>query len=311
VVAAHAKPHLVKSANTDQPLFLYVHVFQPHAPYDPPESARTGLVDPDYTGPADGSRRSLDDHRHHVIDAYAPKDLKALSDLYDANLRYADTAIAATLAALEENGLADDTLVLVVGDHGEAFGQHGSLEHSETTYGEEVEVPFVLAVPGLDAGRVSGAVSLTDVLPTVLSLLGVATPDESAAPDGINLSSRLVGAPAVERPLVLRSAGALPRFAIRSHGFAYHADLRTRWEALFDLRNDPAEEIDVIAEHPVLAEYLRTELGMLLLDCSRSQHATADIDPETLQQIEQIGYATSGQQQSELLPLMRRLPVGP
>jgi lipoteichoic acid synthase len=91
-------------------------------------------------------------------------------------LKHGDEAFGTLMATLRERGQLDDTLVVVAGDHGEAFGQHGQLTHASHVYDENVHVPLLLVGPGLDARRQATIAGLVDIAPTVLHLAGLSSP---------------------------------------------------------------------------------------------------------------------------------------
>lgn len=289
IAATELAPRLeayLRASKVKPPFFLYVHVFQPHAPYRPPEPYLTTTP----TAPADGTRARIDAFRLHQDDAWTAADFAQLRDLYRANLRYADAGVRSVLDVLRAADLLDDTVIAVVGDHGEAFGEHGTLEHGDTAYTEEVRVPFILRLPdsvGLKPMRVAGPHSLVDVAPTLLGL--VAPTDPATKFDGLDRTPNIAGATGPERPVFQRSLGDAPQLAIRALGHTYIADVRTRAESVFRLGPDPDEFI-ALRDVDVLREYLRAELDSFL--GSRAHVAAPDVEAdEAVRQASEIGYA--------------------
>lgn len=276
-----------------EPFFLYAHYFPPHAPYRAPAKYHADLVDAGYAGGADGSRASIEAYRHRG-EHYTPRDLKHLEQLYLANLRYVDDQVMRLLHALNDRGLAERTLFVVVGDHGEAFGEHSNLEHGDTTFAEEIEVPWFMRFPAavpFPPTRVPGPCSLVDVAPTLLSLLGIDTQTDPA--DGLDLSNRLfvrtVEIDPPERAIVSRSAGFEPRYVIRMDGFSYHEDLWTRERWLFDLVTDPSETKPNPLERNAVAKHLRAELCRVLCNESHAGEVFT-MSEEELELAAQAGY---------------------
>lgn len=302
----------IASGELKEPFFLYAHYFPPHAPYRAPAKYHADLVDAGYAGGADGSRASIEAYRHQG-ERYTPRDLKHLEQLYLANLRYVDDQLMRLLHALNDRGLAERTLFVIVGDHGEAFGEHANLEHGDTTFAEEIEVPWFLRFPTavpFPPTRVPGPCSLVDVAPTLLSLLGIDTGTDAA--DGNDLSSRLfvrtVAIDPPERPIVSRSAGFEPRYVIRLGGFAYHEDLWTRERWLFDLVDDPGETKPAPIERNAVAKHLRAELCRFLCNETRAGEVFT-MSEEELERAAQAGYLQrfSGvATHSKGCPLLRR-----
>lgn len=291
-VVEHAEQRLADGALTE-PFLLYAHLFPPHAPYRAPARFREGLIDPRYSGPADGSRDSIEAYRRQGKD-YLPRDLEELKALYRANLRYSDDGVRNVLDALGKAGKLDRTLIVVLADHGEAFGEHRNLEHGDTTFGEEIEVPFILHVPqtvGWKPSRIRGPASLVDVAPTLLSLLGIRYSADDF--DGSDLSGRFADFSPTAfslRPVVSRSLGQQPRFVIRSRGFAYHEDTFTRQRWLFDLRVDPTEERPIRCDDSPLAEALRGQLCETLCRRPAALGETVALTPEQIKMAKEIGY---------------------
>ncbi|MFH0944804.1 MAG: sulfatase [Planctomycetota bacterium] len=306
VLPERLRQHLDAGA-LEEPFLLSVHVFQPHAPYAAPLEFRQGVVDPAYNGPADGSRESIDAYKFHTGPELTEEDFRSFENLYHANLRYADQSTRDILALLQERGLLERTAIVVVSDHGESFGEHSSLEHGDTVYGEQVDVPWFMLLPpdiGLGPTRVPGPCSLIDLAPTLASMFSLV--GGSAAFEGLDLTPRLLGAAPAERPLILRSSGLLPRFGIRALHHAYHLDTGTRQPLLFDLSNDPLETLPCQDETPILAEYLRAELCRFLCERAGRSAEHAEMTEEMLKQMREIGYLEIGVATEGGCPLLRR-----
>ena len=175
----------------DEQFFLFVHYWDPHTPYLPPDKFRKMFYDGDTKSATDPSNRSLEGlWKHPLGKAWRDTWFKALggnitdSDyvdgLYDASIRYNDDGIAALLQALDDTGQADDTLVVFMGDHGECLaGEHGIWYDHHGLYEENTHVPFILRYPNrLPANvRVADTVRSIDIAPTILDLAEVAVPD--------------------------------------------------------------------------------------------------------------------------------------
>ncbi|MEP7001492.1 MAG: sulfatase [bacterium] len=158
-----------------RPFFAFLNVFDAHDPYLPPAPFDT-LFAPPLEGAAGHARaRELSVAAKHRL---AGPDVARQRDAYDGAIAYADDNLGQVLATLEQRGLLRNTLVVVLGDHGEAFGEHGIFTHGNDVYGEAIEVPLVMALPGrVPAGvRVPGLVSVRDVSATIADVLGFAGP---------------------------------------------------------------------------------------------------------------------------------------
>jgi arylsulfatase A-like enzyme len=152
-----------------RPFFLFVHTYQVHSPFRPPDEY-AGLFEGDGApGPAEAWARRM-------------------RDAYDREIRFVDDQLRVLLAALGD--AADRTLVAVVSDHGEEFAEHGLFQHGGAVYEETLRVPMIFRGPGVPAGRYAAPVSLIDVTPTLLELAGLPPP---AQQDGVSLVPLLRG----------------------------------------------------------------------------------------------------------------------
>lgn len=139
----------------DRTFFLFLHTYQVHGPYSPPEAYKSLFREEPGREPPGVARDS------------------ALA--YDQEARYTDDHVGPFLAHLARLGLAERTIVVILSDHGEEFGEHGGMGHGRTLHREVLRVPLVIAAPGLLApAEVAAPVSLLDVAPTILDLLGLA-----------------------------------------------------------------------------------------------------------------------------------------
>jgi arylsulfatase A-like enzyme len=159
------------AAGPAEPFFLFAFYFDPHYDYIPPPPFDT-LFDPNYEGHLDG--RGMKEEPRHSQRPPA-RDLQHLLALYDGEIRYTDEYVGKLLQALARAGVLRNTLVVLFGDHGDEFYEHGKTTHDRTLYQEILHVPLVFWWPDrLPAGRRLEAVtSLVDVMPTVLDYLGL------------------------------------------------------------------------------------------------------------------------------------------
>jgi len=175
----------------DEQFFLFVHYWDPHTPYLPPASHRDKFYDGDAKTARDPADRSLDElWRHPLGKAWRDTWFRSLGGsitdadyvraLYDASINYADDGIAALLGAVSSAGLDDNTLIVVMGDHGECLGEHGVWYDHHGLYEENIHVPLIMRAPGLiEAGqRIDQTVRTMDIAPTLLDLAGLEAPDE-------------------------------------------------------------------------------------------------------------------------------------
>ena len=159
--------------NKDTPFFLYLHYFDPHWDYDPPEPFKEKFTDPDYHGEATGTwsyiRQYIDPEQRMPIDA-----LGHVIDLYDGEIAYTDQELDRLFNHLKSQKMWDDSLVVLLSDHGEEFKDHGSMHHIRTLYEEVLHVPLIVKLPGgRPKGwkkRIQSRVGTIDVGPTLLDI---------------------------------------------------------------------------------------------------------------------------------------------
>lgn len=244
----------------DRRFFLFLNYMDAHEPYIPVASYR-------FLYPAASAEPTIDvdairSRRRGIL----PEERAPMVDAYDASLRYLDDQLAALFARLESWGLLERTVVVVTSDHGESFGEHHDLGHSNGVYQTEVHVPLVLRLPGQRAGaRVERPVHLVDVFPTALAALGLERP---SAVHGVPLE---VEGPERELPVVSftgRQADLVrgwPRFYDRTHAAVYGDGWKLIRRSdgsaeLYDLGRDPGERVDLMAAQPVVASRLARAL---------------------------------------------------
>lgn len=261
----------------EPPFLLYLHYMDPHDPYTPPPDLRRRFAGE--PTPRQQAREWLTGGDPNPIAAmlYAggppvevtASDLAYLQGLYDAEVAYADRQVRVVLRALEKRRLRDDTLVVVVSDHGESFLEDGDVKHCRSLHDREVRTPFIFALPGLRAPRrVAAPVANTDLLPTILDyadrwrgtaaeatvssdppafagrslrpwIEGEADRGEADAGENLGLDDPVSSAPTFSAITVWRSA-ADDRFKLIHN-------LETGAWQLYDLRSDPEETTDLLS----------------------------------------------------------------
>lgn len=169
-----------------EPFFLFLHYFDIHYDFVPPPPYDT-MFDPDYTGTMDGTDFIERKDVHRNMD---PRDLEHILALYDGEIRFTDDYVGQILDKLDEVGLREKTVVVLVSDHGDEFFEHGNKGHHRTVYQEVLRVPFIVRLPdGRHAGLVSDEpVSLVDVMPTILSAVGIRGPVDLEGLDAVALA---------------------------------------------------------------------------------------------------------------------------
>ena len=241
----------------ERPFFAYVHLMPPHAPYDPPPDLRGqfGARSTDREGDLDFLiALSAGVHRP------SPQERQRVIDLYDGGMRYADRVLARVAASLQEADVLDDTLWVVLSDHGEAFGEQGMWQHSKLVQERMLRVPLILRLPGAARGglRVADAVSLVDIHPTLVELCGLDLDEPSTS---VSLLPLLDGDELSRRPaMIARTAGPGPLTSIRRGKWKASYRSQERVWFLHDVEADFDERVDLSAREPQVLLELQAEL---------------------------------------------------
>ena len=166
---------LSKQRKTEQPFFLHLFYFDPHYDYLPPAPFDKMFTDRGYKGSQTGARV-----KELMGKPLNKEDKEQLVALYDGEIRYADEQLAKLLETMKELGILDSTLVVVTGDHGEEFWEHGNVTHAHTLYDELLKVPLVMRWPGrIKPGTVvTNQAGLIDLMPSLLDLVGLPIPPQ-------------------------------------------------------------------------------------------------------------------------------------
>lgn len=220
-----------------RPFFAFVHLWDAHYDFTPPAPYDTMFTDPAYGGWVTGEEFFFDQRIHAGMD---PADLAHLVALYDGEIRWTDAHLRKLLDELERLGRLDNTIVVLVSDHGTELFDHGSKGHRRNLYDESLRVPLVMAGPGVPVGKVfEGQVSLIDVAPTLLDLCGF-TAMQGAM--GRSLGGLWRGEEWPERDAIseLFADGNRLR-SVRSKSRKLIHNLANGAHARFDLAGDPLE----------------------------------------------------------------------
>jgi arylsulfatase A-like enzyme/cytochrome c-type biogenesis protein CcmH/NrfG len=242
-----------------QPFFLWVHYYDPHSPYEPPGEL------------AERFRRSP----------------------YDGEVAFTDRQLGRLLRALDERGEAPHTVVLVTSDHGEGLGDHAEGTHGLFVYDSTIKVPWIMAGPEIEVGRVAETVARgIDLLPTLLDYAGLpARPDL----DGRSLRPAAEGLEVEDAPAYIESIyaerqfGWAPLFAWRT---ARYKLIEAPTPELYDLEADPGETSNRAAEEADHVAELQRRLEGALSQATPT--AAAEVDPETAERLAALGYLGGG-----------------
>ncbi|MBN2525526.1 MAG: sulfatase-like hydrolase/transferase [Deltaproteobacteria bacterium] len=304
----------LKKRNESKPFFLYVHTIDPHVPYIPPAKYRALYDNEPYNGIVEATKTA--DLLGKVKIGAArlnDRDKFRLEALYDGEISYHDDHIVKVYDELKEQGLLENTVLVVTADHGEEFFEHGSVGHGHSLYEELLHVPLFVRLPGAkpeSGARFTEMVELVDVAPTVCEMTGVTVPE---GVEGKSLAPQLNGSE-IDWPNVAFSEFMEGQLTVRT--IRYKLIYRGLSTTVFDLETDPLETADLTAERPEAFVLLRDMLGVhmggfaptgeLNAGSSRTsgksgtspankppkvhQRENANIDAETRKQLKALGY---------------------
>ncbi len=271
--------------------FLFLHFFDVHTSYNPRPRFAKEFVKP-YDGIADGTSAQLLAFRDGKF-SLNNKDVKHLIDLYDAGIRQFDDQLNVLFSLFQQQNLMEKTIFIITADHGEEFFDHGGVLHGRTLYQELIHVPLIIRGPKIPrAKRIKDAVSLIDVTPTVLSLLGTKSFPGFEGYDLCSLWQRSSAKPP-ERFIFAEAdcdnIKANIKRSVRSQRYKLHYDLLSQQCELYDLANDPQEHINIATEHPNMVKLLLRELKNFMAK-SKNNYKKVPLSPEELQRLKSLGY---------------------
>ena len=284
------------------PFFLWVHYFDPHAPYSPPPgiAARFYQGDPAAgDGPPIANRDFFQRWKGGTFIGIwlgNTRDPEYARAMYAAEIYYTDREIGRLLDALDHAGLASNTVVVVVADHGESLGEHEIFYAHLGIYEPQLRIPLIVHVPGLPATRSGELVSTLDVAPTINELTGIPLRHE---PTGVSLVPLLRG----EKSAALDARRALVHqnahnhtVAVREGGWKLiwpinqqHAIL-SRGPELYHLEEDPGELVNLAESEPQRVRSMRRLLEPWIELGRVRGNSTVHLDDAALEQLRTLGY---------------------
>lgn len=252
--------------NSQKKFFLWMHLYDPHFPYHPPE----------------------------------PYSSEYAAHPYDGEIAFADEQVGRVLRFLKEKGIYKNTIIVLCGDHGESLGEHGEKTHGFFIYNATMHVPLIIRMPEEPTARtVDDPVSLVDLMPTVLNAVGLEIPSQvqgrSLIPEIRGISS---GDGHAGRDRTLYGETFLPRIHFDwselrgSENAKYHFIEAPRPE-LYDLAKDPGELHNLFSEKSAIADEMRAKLREMIRDYSAGKEMAekTGLDPSLMERLKALGYA--------------------
>jgi arylsulfatase A-like enzyme/tetratricopeptide (TPR) repeat protein len=247
-----------------KPFFLFLHYYDPHYRYSPPPPFARDYAE----------------------------------DLYAGEIAYVDQCVGEVLTKLRTLGADDNTLLIITGDHGESLGEHGEAKHGFFVYQSTLHVPLIIRAHRASSGRqVAAIVSLVDLMPTVLDLVGLKTP---AQVEGVSLRRCLEGGPVPDRRRPVYCESLEPATfqcstlqGLVEAGWKY---IRAPGEELYDLQRDPGEHTNLAGKESQRAGRMRGRLEATLqeMDAAAPRRGAAAVDPEAVKRLQSLGYVGGG-----------------
>jgi choline-sulfatase len=260
--AEESVSHAIQWLSTPRakPFFLWLHLYDPHSPYDPPEPFRSRFKD----------------------------------SLYDGEIAYADSELGRLITWLRRNGRYDNTAIVLTSDHGESLGEHGEKEHGLFVYQSTVHVPLIIKLPARARAAhatVTGPVELAALAPTLLNIAGLS----DAIAKQFDTSSLLpIRAPKddsvaySETFYPFSSFGWSPLRALQSRSFQFIQAPRSE---LYDLTSDPIEAHNISADNNPMLAAMRVRLGQFKSSPRKEQSSSnTTLDPAAQSKLQALGY---------------------
>lgn len=254
----HAISWLQKSRR--RPFFFWLHLYDPHSPYDPPEPFRS-------------------QYREHP---------------YDGEIAYADHELGRLIAWLKQNRLYDGTAIVLLSDHGESLGDHGEKEHGFFIYNATVHIPLIVKPPagsGFRPSRVARPVETVAVAPTLLRLAGMKSEIQKqfTSPALLGGAAESEGTAYSESFYSFSSFGWSPLHALQTSRYHY---IEAPTPELYDVLADPEEKNNLAPQQTATAAVLREKLQSLLLrdPFKPAENKDSTLSPDALEKLRALGY---------------------
>jgi arylsulfatase A-like enzyme len=285
----------LKTYDGNRPFFLYLHAVDPHVPYGPPEGFKYQFAkksNDDLTlsrPPGPKIWKELESGQQERI-------LDHLLDLYDGEIAYNDSTFGKLLEILREGSVYEETLIILLSDHGEEFQDHGNWQHGRNLFVENLHVPLLIRFPDRGHGvRVEQRVQHIDLLPTLLDYLGLAVPEFLEGSSFLSwVTDPETTVDEVPRPAYsFLHLDGLPNVSVIDGEWKLVQNLskgEIAWTNLFNRAVDPGETRNRALERPILASYLAGLIARRRSEESRLTAGEAVLDERMEEALKALGY---------------------
>jgi choline-sulfatase len=251
--------------NSRRPFFFWLHLYDPHSPYDPPEPFRS-------------------EYKDH---------------LYDGEIAYADHELGRLMAWLKQSQIYDQSLIVFLSDHGESLGEHGEQEHGFFVYNTTVHIPLIVKLPlkppagsGVRRGRISRPVETIAVAPSLVHMAGIHDTIEKQFPSHglLGPAAEAVGEAYSESFYPFSSFGWSPLHALETSRYHY---IDAPEAELYDVVADPEEKSNLAPTQTAVVAVFKEKLKTRLQDhpFTPGQPSSSELSPDTLEKLRSLGYA--------------------
>jgi len=277
-----------------KPFFLFIHYFDPHLTYDPPQPFRQRFAAAEDAGRADYIFGTVDDMiklRNGQVNLDS-QTITRLEKLHNGEVAYTDAEVGALLAGISARRLDDNTIVVITSDHGEEFLEHGGFEHGHTLYDELLHIPLLIRVPLIKLPpplAVPTTVRHIDLAPTLCELAGI---EPNPAFMGQSFVSLMQGEKEKDRPILSQGNMWGPsQSAWRKDGFKLIYQSSGSAE-LFDVNADAAEQNNLAEKSAKLRDSMMSDLQLILRSVSRTAktHQAPTLSQDDIDKLRSLGY---------------------
>ena len=292
--------------NKDDPFFLFVHYFDAHLVYDPPQPFRKQFAHPQDKYNRNtifgNTNEDLFELRTSNYLKLSNEKVERLEKLYNGEIAYLDSELGNLFKGISRLGLDSDTVIVITADHGEEFHDHGGFEHGHSLYDELLHVPLLIGVPEklivaedkqktLKPGsHIDTTVRLIDIAPTLCELAGIDPPPQVL---GQTLTGFFTGQSESDRPVLSNANVKGPdMFAWRKNNLKIIHQKKTDKLELYDIKVDPKEQQDLSTKQPKLLDKMLTDMRAVIDIASEraAQGKEPKLTPQEKEKLRSLGY---------------------